>query len=154
MHAAVGLLLSVCALGGALYTQQVLQWFPCPLCILQRYAYLLTAVCFLLMLIRPGQVGITLLTLLLALAGGASAFYHVWVLAHPLQTCGIDPLQLKLNALPWVSVWPALFTSDGLCSDVYPPLLGLSLPAWSGLGFLGQFALALQALRCSLKQSV
>ena len=142
LEAFVGLMLSVIALGGALYTQQVMQWFPCPLCILQRYAYLLTALVFLMVVIQPNRRWLSVAGVLLAGSGAAAAFYHVWVLAHPMQTCGVDPLQLKLNALPWVSVWPDLFTSDGLCSDAYPPLLGMSLPAWSGLGLIVQCLLA------------
>ncbi|MFN4328709.1 MAG: disulfide bond formation protein B [Limnobacter sp.] len=138
--AMAGVLLSAAALGSALYVQEVMQWFPCPLCIVQRYAYLVVASGFLLALFSAPH-GLMrnfaqAVAGLGAIGGAGAAFYHVWVLANPAQTCGVDPLQLKLNALPWVQWWPAMFTSDGLCSDVYPPLFGLSLPLWSGLGFV------------------
>lgn len=138
--ATLGLLVSVFALAAALYLQINKSWFPCPLCILQRYAYMATALGFLGFWLVGGRGAcltvLKLFTGLAAFTGAGLAFYHVWVLAHPQQTCGVDPLQLTLNALPWVSLWPNLFESDGLCSDVYPPLLGLDLPAWSGLGFV------------------
>ena len=80
-------------------------------------------------------------------AGAGVAFYHVWVLSNPAQTCGVDPLQNTLNALPWVQYWPDMFVADGLCTDEYPPLWGLSLPMWSGLGFLAQGLVLLIAVR-------
>lgn len=139
----LGLFISLGALGIALFLQISKEWFPCPLCILQRYAYLLTALGFAgaafarhrALLFNPFLV----LTALGCLAGLAVAFYHVWVLSNPLQTCGVDPLQFQLNALPWVPLWPDMFSADGLCSEQYPPLLGLSLPMWSAIGFVIQF---------------
>lgn len=135
-----GFLFCMFALGGAVYLQVSKNWFPCPLCILQRYAYLVAALGFLGSAFSQGRggafVALKSLALLAVLCGGGAAFYHVWVLAHPHQTCGIDPLQATLNALPWVQWWPNVFEADGFCSDPYPPVLGLVLPMWSGLGFL------------------
>jgi disulfide bond formation protein DsbB len=149
--AALGFLISAGALAAALFFQISKDWFPCPLCIVQRYAYLATLLGFLgLGLSRKGGpvYGLfALLTLTGFLAGAGFAFYHVWVLSNPLQTCGVDPLQTSLNALPWVSYWPDMFTADGLCTDEYPPLLGLSLPMWSGIGFLAQGLVLLIVLR-------
>lgn len=149
--AALGFLISAGALASALFFQISKDWFPCPLCILQRYAYLVTFLGFLgIGLSRKGGFVsklFALLTLAGLLAGAGTAFYHVWVLSNPLQTCGVDPLQTTLNALPWVSVWPDMFTADGLCTEEYPPLLGLSLPMWSGIGFLAQGLILALAVR-------
>lgn len=138
----LGLLISVGALCAALFLQISKEWFPCPLCIVQRYAYLATALGFLGMAFTRRQSVWSSVCVVLTLAGfliGAGvAFYHVWVLSNPAQTCGVDPLQNTLNALPWVHWWPDMFMADGLCTEEYPPLLGLSLPMWSGLGFLLQ----------------
>ena len=140
--AAFGLFISVTTLATALYFQISKEWLPCPLCIMQRYAYLVSALGFLGIALtsRKGLVSgaFTLLGLAGVLGGISMAFYHVWVLSNPSQTCGVDPLQITLNALPWVQVWPEMFMSDGLCSEEYPPLFGLSLPMWSGIGFLVQ----------------
>jgi protein dithiol:quinone oxidoreductase len=141
-----GALFSIAALAAALYLQLTMNWFPCPLCILQRYAYLAVALGFFMCWLTKGKGAFFSLfkgwVVVSVVAGAGAAFYHVWVLANPLQTCGVDPLQHQLNALPWVHLWPALFEADGLCSEVYPPLFGLSLPLWSGLGFLGLGLLA------------
>lgn len=149
--ATLGFLISAGALTAALFFQISKDWFPCPLCILQRYAYLATLLGFLgIGLSRKGGFVSGLfawLTLIGFLAGAGSAFYHVWVLSSPLQTCGVDPLQHTLNALPWVNLWPDMFTADGLCTEEYPPLLGLSLPMWSGIGFVAQVLILLFAVR-------
>lgn len=146
-----GLLLSVLSLAAALFFQIYNDWFPCPLCILQRYAYLLTACGFVGLIFTrcnpPMSRVFALLTLVAFCLGAGLAFYQVWVLANPAQSCGVDPLQNTLNALPWVQYWPAMFTADGLCTQEYPPLLGLSLPMWSGLCFLVQGLVLLIALR-------
>ena len=142
---ALGLILGLGALAAALYLQISKDWFPCPLCILQRYAYMLTALGFLGLLCFPRFSATGKTSALLTgfgVAGGLGlALYHVWVLSNPLQTCGVDPLQNTLNALPWVQLWPNMFMADGLCTDEYPPFFGLSLPMWSALGFVAQAVL-------------
>lgn len=152
--ATLGLLISVGALAAALFFQISKEWFPCPLCIVQRYAYIVSGLGFLGIAFssRKGAVSgfFTLLALLGFIGGAGVAFYHVWVLSNPMQTCGVDPLQNTLNALPWVQLWPDMFTADGLCTEAYPPLFGLSLPLWSGLGFVAQGLLLLLVWRARL----
>lgn len=149
--ATAGFLIGIGALAAALFFQISKEWFPCPLCILQRYAYMATALGFfgLVLTKRPSAWANVLAVLVLAgfVAGAGVAFYHVWVLSNPMQTCGVDPLQNTLNALPWVQFWPDMFMADGLCTEEYPPLLGLSLPMWSGVGFLAQGLVLLFTLR-------
>jgi disulfide bond formation protein DsbB len=147
----LGFLISAGALAAALFFQISQEWFPCPLCIVQRYAYMATAIGFLGISLtsRKGMFSglFVLLTLSGFLTGAATALYHVWVLSNPMQTCGVDPLQNTLNALPWVQYWPDMFMADGLCTEEYPPLLGLSLPMWSGVGFLAQGLVLLITIR-------
>ena len=150
--AAAVAVLSVACLAVAVYLQESKGWFPCALCIVQRYAYLGTGLMALLALLvanrnRSLSRGALSFGLLVALAGMGVAAYHVWVLAHPGVTCGVDPLQVRLNALPWTPWWPMMFEADGLCTADYPPLLGLHLPAWSGAGLLVQAVWMAQTLR-------
>lgn len=150
------LLASIVCLASALYLQESKGWFPCALCVLQRYAYLGSGLFALLamglgfssgnrMPLRLGQVLIAL-AILSALVGLGIAAYHVWVLSNPGTTCGVDPLQVKLNALSWTAWWPMMFEADGLCTAEYPPFLGLHLPAWSAIGFVVQLVLLLMAM--------
>jgi len=131
-------------LGFALYMQHAHDYMPCPLCVLQRYAFTaLGAVCLVSAFLRPGAARIgNGLGLLAALTGAGIAGYHVWVKAHPSVSCGIDPLETALNRIPPAKLLPQVFRADGFCTAEYPPLLGLSFPQWSLIWF-ALFAIAL-----------
>lgn len=145
------LLTSIACLTSALYLQESKGWFPCALCVLQRYAYLGTGLFATLAWLggvgqsKPLGQGLLALAVLSGLSGLGTAAYHVWVLSNPGSTCGVDPLQVKLNALAWTGWWPMMFEADGLCTADYPPFLGLHLPAWSAMGFVVQLVLLVVA---------
>ncbi|MBF8779513.1 disulfide bond formation protein B [Pseudomonas fulva] len=126
-------------IGGALYMQVVLGEAPCPLCILQRYALLLIAVFAFVAAAMPRAGGVTLfegLVVLSAIGGAIAAGRHVYILANPAVSCGIDTLQPIVDDLPLAKVWPLMFQVDGFCTTPYPPLLGLSLAQWALLAFI------------------
>ena len=126
-------LVSLGLLGVALYLQFVEKMLPCPLCIMQRYAFAGVALISLVAAFLPGtgkRVGAGL-AMLSALAGAGVASWHLWIKAHPSVSCGIDPLENWVNALPTAKLLPQVFYSDGLCTAPLPPLFGLSIPAWS-----------------------
>lgn len=138
-------LFSTAGLVIALWMQVAKEWYPCPLCIMQRYVFLLAAVFSLLYLVKPSRwfLGLAALS---SVAGMGVGLYHQWVLASPGQTCGVDPLQVLLNDLPWVGLYPTLFEANGLCSDVYPPWFGLSIPMWGLVGAAVLFVLSVLVL--------
>jgi len=120
--------------GLALYFQIAKGEDPCPLCIMQRYFFILIAVFALLGARFRGWRGIALLELLVlisALAGVATAARHVYVQAHPGFNCGFDALQPVVDSLPPAHWLPTVFKVAGLCETLYPPILGLSIPQWS-----------------------
>lgn len=134
----------------ALYLQLVEKMLPCPYCVMQRYAFVAIALSCLMTLALPPALrrfGYSL-GLVSALSGIGLAGYHVWLLAHPEVSCGIDPLETGLNKIFLAKALPALFKADGLCDTPYPPILGLSMPAWAMLWFI-LFALILAVLRFS-----
>ncbi len=140
---AVGFI-SIALVGFALYLQHVEEQMPCPLCVIQRYAFIaLALVCFVFAALPRGATrfgaGLGILT---ALAGAGVASWHIWVKAHPTISCGIDPLETALNRYPTANLLPFLFKADGLCATEYPPILGLSNPQWSLIWFV-TFALIL-----------
>ncbi len=125
-------------LGVGLYLQLVLEMLPCPLCILQRYAFAAVALlclitCFLpVSMLRLG----TALSALAAMTGAGIAIRHLWIKAHPTISCGIDPLETSLNKI-FIARWlPSLFQADGLCTTEYDPILGLSIPQWALVWFV------------------
>ncbi|QGW79271.1 disulfide bond formation protein B [Pseudomonas alkylphenolica] len=132
-------LICLALIGGALYMQVVLGEAPCPLCILQRYALLLIAVFAFIGAAMPGVRSLTVLeglVVLSAIGGIAAASNHVYILANPAVSCGIDTLQPIVDGLPLASVLPLVFQVDGFCSTPYPPVLGLSLAQWALLAFI------------------
>lgn len=135
----IGIILACSALiGTALYLQLVKNMLPCPLCVAQRYAFIAIAAASLLALVLPQVAQRWFIALGIASAGyGLSvAIKHVHVLANPEMSCGIDPLEVALNKIPFAEWVPVLFRADGLCDTPYPPILGLSIPAWALVWFV------------------
>ncbi len=131
-------------IGGALYMQIVLDEAPCPLCILQRYALLLIALFAFIGAAMPGKRSVTVfeaLVVLSALGGMAAAGNHVYVLAHPSVSCGVDVLQPIVDGLPLANALPLVFQVSGFCTTPYPPVLGLSLAQWALVAFVLTFIL-------------
>jgi len=135
---------SIALLAVALYLQHVMNMLPCPLCVIQRYAFAVVAIVCLIAarLTGNGQRAGTGLAALAALAGLGTAGWHLWIKAHPAISCGIDPLETSLNTIPTARLLPFLFQADGLCTTEYAPILGLSIPQWSFIWF-AIFAIAL-----------
>jgi disulfide bond formation protein DsbB len=129
-------------IGVALYLQHGMDMLPCPLCVIQRYLYIAIAIACLLGAwadkIKLGA-GIGLLG---AIGGLGVAGKHVYILAHPGLSCGIDPMETALNKIPTATYLPFLFRADGMCEDATAPVLGMSIPQWSFVWF-GFVALAL-----------
>lgn len=147
---ALAAFVALVALGGALWLQQH-GHPPCPLCILQRLAYLgvLGLALVGLGLLRVGLEAAARLAQGLAaasaVAGLGFAARHLWLVLHPGQLCGLDPLAAVINHWAITQWMPWMFRADGLCADT-PAVLGLALPFWSAAGFAVVFVLLLAAM--------
>jgi len=128
--------LCLLALGVALYSQYVLGFKPCHLCIFQRVTVAAMGIAFLLAAfhsagalrgaIYAGLIGLT------GLATLATAGRHVWIQMQPpgsVPACGAD-LAFMLDIFPLTEVILKVFQAGGECAKVDFTLLGLSLPAW------------------------
>ena len=140
MNQSRNLLLAIAAacialLGVAMFLQHVMDMLPCPLCVIQRYLFLGVAVaCLIGAFAGQPKLGAGL-GLLGALGGMGVAGKHLYVLANPGLSCGIDPLQTSLNKIFTAEYLPFMFQADGLCEDALAPFFGLSIPQWSFLWF-------------------
>lgn len=122
--------------GAALYLQHGMGLLPCPLCVIQRYLFLAIALCCAIgAYAGKPRLGAGL-GLVGAIGGLGVVGKHLWVLAHPGLSCGIDPMETMLNKIPSATMLPWLFKADGLCEDARDTLLGLSIPQWSALWFV------------------
>ncbi|WP_258190274.1 disulfide bond formation protein B [Stutzerimonas azotifigens] len=136
------ILLGIVCLGlvaGALYFQEVMGQAPCPLCIVQRYLFLLIAlVAFVGASFSSARAnrGAAFVALLIALVGVGVAARLVYVQGHPAASCGIDVMQLWTDAIPLAQWMPTLFQATGMCGDAYDPILGLGMAQWSLTAFV------------------
>ncbi len=109
---------------------------PCPLCIMQRYAYIAIAFfCLVGALFNVSKTGAGF-GVLASLSGIGVAGRHLWVQAHPEVSCGLDPLEVMLNIPVTAKLWPDMFKADGMCTSGYDAILGLSVPQWSMVWFV------------------
>jgi protein dithiol:quinone oxidoreductase len=149
----------VCAglMAYALYAQYVLGLAPCPLCIFQRIATIVTGILFLVAAVHnPREIGARVygaLIALAALAGVLISARHIWIQAQPPGTvaaCGAD-LDYLLDIMPVAEVISKVLTGSGECGKIDWTFLGLSMPWWVAIS-LG--ALGLWALLVNVRKSV
>jgi disulfide bond formation protein DsbB len=127
----------------AIYTQLYQGLEPCPLCIFQRIAYAALALVFLVGgLHAPRGTGgrrvYGVLVLLASLVGIGIAGRHVWLQSLPADgalSCG-PPLSFLQETLGPFELVRKVLTGSGNCGTVDWTLLGLSMPAWSLIGFV------------------
>lgn len=136
-----GIVLACVAIFGfALYLQHVEIIEPCPMCILQRYAFAVIALIALVgALHNPRRIGLTVYGVLLlaaALTGAGIAARHSWLQLFPTPSysCGAD-LEYLLDTFPLAKALPAIFSGTGECSKVQWHMLGLSIPEWALIWF-------------------
>ncbi len=132
----LGFLACVLALGVAFYSQYVLEFQPCHLCIFQRFTVAALGIAFLLAAVFPaGGFRGALYALLIGVTGLATlatAGRHVWIQMQPpgsVASCGAD-LEFLLELFPLTEVILKVFKAGGECAKVDWTLLGLSMPAW------------------------
>jgi disulfide bond formation protein DsbB len=130
------------SVGAAMYLQHAMDMQPCPLCVIQRYLFIAVGICALVGAFAGKVRGAATVGLLGALGGLAVAGKHMYVLAHPGFSCGIDPMQTSLNKIPTATMLPWLFRAEGLCESATDTLFGLSIPMWAAIWF-GILALSL-----------
>ncbi|AMP11671.1 disulfide bond formation DsbB family protein [Collimonas arenae] len=142
--------ISLAILGAALYLQHVEDMQPCPLCVIQRYAFAAIALVCLVCAGLPNgaQKAGASLGILAGLGGAGTAIWHLWVIAHPSTSCGRDALEAPMNALPPATLLPSVFKVDAfaLCTTAYDAILGLSIPQWSLLWFVVLVVILVAAL--------
>jgi disulfide bond formation protein DsbB len=132
----------------ALYMEHAMALEPCPLCILQRVMVIATAVVALLAAIHnPGINGIRAygaLAGLTALGGAGLSMRQLWLQSLPadqVPACG-PGLDYLLDVFPLTEVLTMILSGDGTCAEVVWEFLGLSIPGWTLIGFIGLIAIS------------
>lgn len=138
----------------ALYSQHMAAQLldPCPLCILQRVAFMVLGLVFLAGALHGprGSLGRRLYGAtagLVGLVGAGIAAWHVRLQNMPaadVPACG-PGLEYMLDAFPLRDVLVKVFAGSGECAEVDWTFIGLSMPAWTLIWFAALAAGALYA---------
>lgn len=140
---AAGMVFCLALLGTALYFQHVMGLEPCPLCIFQRiFVIALGAIMLAAAIHNPAGSGRRVyggLILIVSVLGVAVAGRHVWLQNLPedqVPACG-PGLEYLLDTFPLTDALKLVFQGSGECAEVQWTFLGLSIPGWTLLVFLG-----------------
>lgn len=141
----------VALLAFGMYLQHVVGLEPCPMCIVQRYALVLVALCTGLASLGRRSAWWKTWSLLATVAAGLGAFVAArqsWLQWNPPEfaSCGRD-LYGMIENYPISRAIPMIFRGSGDCTAVDWTFLGGTIANWSFLWFVG-FALVLLALLC------
>lgn len=136
-------------LGVGLYLQHAVGLQPCPMCILQRYAFMAVALVALVGALHgPTQGGHRVyagLSGLLAIGGGSVALRQTLLQRFPpdaSQSCLPADLDYLLETFPLAQALPKIFSGTGDCAKVDWRLLGLSIAEWSLVCFVAVLAVS------------
>ena len=130
-------------IGFGLVLQHVAELEPCPMCILQRYAFVAIGLVALIAAIHgPVGVGVKVYSFLvgaLAVAGGSVSVrpsrLQRFPAPEPANSMAGD-LDYLLGNFPLAQALPRIFQGTGDCAKVEWSLLGLSIAEWALVWFL------------------
>lgn len=142
------------AMAGALYLEHVEGLDPCPLCIFQRVGIIFAGIFFLLAALHnPAVIGqriYAVLALIGVAGGGGVAARHVWLQNLPadqVPACG-PALDYMMDVFPFLDVLNMVLSGSGECANIDWLFLGVTLPMWSLIVFVGLAAVGIfQLLR-------
>ncbi|GAA0827657.1 disulfide bond formation protein B [Marinomonas arenicola] len=129
-------------LGAAFYMEYQMDLEPCPLCMLQRIAFLCIGVFSLVSAavsserVRKWLAGTVVV---LSVLGAALAIRHLYLQNLPideLPAC-LPGLSYMVDAFPWQDIAKAMIMGTGDCGEVVWTFLGLSIPGWTLIAFIG-----------------
>lgn len=131
------------------YFQFVEELEPCPLCISQRIMILITGIVFLIAAIHnPKKCGLKVYSILgtvTALMGAGISIRHVWIQNLPpdqVPECG-PGLEYVFENFPLMDTLKLMLNGTGECADILWTFLGISIPGWTLVAFLGLATLSL-----------
>ena len=138
------------------YFENNLKLEPCYLCMMQRGVIVFIGmICILAAVHNPGQLGqrvYSSLTVIMAIIGIYFSSKQLWLQSLPeslVPSCGI-PVKHLFDNFSITEIVAMLLRGDGNCAEVQWQLMGLSMPGWVMVCFVGFGVLgAIQFLRKS-----
>ena len=145
MRVPFAIILACCAglLGYAYFLEYRMFLTPCPLCMVQRAVFFAMGVIALIGLAQGprgwGRWVYAGLTTVFGGLGVAVSARHLWLQSLPadqVPECG-PGLAYMLENFPLAQTWNAILSGSGSCAEMTWQFLGLSMPAWTLLWYLG-----------------
>lgn len=137
----------------AFWFQYVMGLEPCPLCMAQRIMIYVSGILFLAAAIHnPAIVAQRIYAgfiMLFSLGGIGLASRQVWLQSLPadqVPACG-PGLDYMLDVLPWAEILAVMVRGTGDCAKIQWTFLGLSIPGWCLVAFIGMVVLCLIQMR-------
>ena len=131
----------------ALYMEHAMHLEPCPLCIFQRVAVIAAGLIALVAAIHnPSVTGTRIYGGLVVAASGAGAGLSIRQLhlqslpEDQVPACG-PGLGYLMDVFPMQEVIRMVLEGDGSCAEVVWTFLGISIPGWTLVGFIGLIVL-------------
>lgn len=147
-----GVLLSVIAMAVVLYFEHGMGMEPCPLCVLQRMCLIAAGfVALAAMIHNPRAWGrriYAILAMIPTAAGIAVAGRHVWLQNLPedrVPECG-PGYDFIMEMFPFLDALKMIFRGSGECAETQWQFLGLTIPGWALVMFVGMLLLQLYLL--------
>ena len=133
-----------------LYLQHVEGLEPCPMCVMQRYIWVVVGLFSLLGALSPGRSAVWIVggwLIALTTGGAYVAARQSWLQWHPpeIASCGRDFYGIVDN-FPLHQALPMIFRGSGDCSAVDWTFLGGSIANWSFICFVVAGVLVLLTL--------
>lgn len=139
----LGAVSCIALLAYALYAQHKLFLMPCPLCILQRIAFMVMGLGFAFGAVFGSRGWARWSSAALVFIGGSGgvgvAGRHVWLQNLPadeVPACG-PGLEYMLQVFPLRDVLNKVFAGSGECAKLDWSFLGISMPGWTLLWYVG-----------------
>lgn len=130
----------------SLYFQFVIGLDPCPLCIMQRgCVFIILVVLLISFKIKRKLLQASVIQILFASAGLFFATRQLWLQHLPvgqIPAC-MPGLDILIHYFPWQAVAKSLLWGSGDCAEATWSALGITMPGWSALYFIGVIGVSL-----------
>jgi disulfide bond formation protein DsbB len=137
----IGLIICFVLLATSFYLEFNIKLEPCPLCIIQRFLFIILALLFFFgMFLKPQKKHKVyyFFIFFISAIGAVIAARHVWITTLPpdqVPSCGAS-LHYMLEVLPVNQAIQMIFQGTGNCAKVTWRFLSLSIPEWSLIFFI------------------
>lgn len=141
------LIISLSVLLASLYFQYIKGLQPCPLCLMQRLSVIFEVIlCFVALVVHRVSLRriLVVLQIIVALLGLYFAGRQLWLqsLPHDQIPACLPGLDVLLQYFSWHDIFHALLWGAADCAEISWQFLGLSMPAWVALYFIGMISAA------------